>query len=73
MHEDPDGAAHIADRLKLSGADRARLQTLAAPINAPPDAVAARRYIYSVGPVAARDRGWIGLARDGEAWHTLLT
>jgi len=71
--EDPDGAAHIADRLKLSGADRARLQTLAAPIIAPPDAVAARRFIYSVGPVAARDRGWIGLARDGEAWHTLLT
>tara|TARA_R100001143_G_scaffold52368_1_gene47345 strand:- start:17693 stop:18889 length:1197 start_codon:yes stop_codon:yes gene_type:complete len=70
---DPDGATRIADRLKLSGTDRARLQTLAAPISAPANAAAARRYIYSVGQSAARDRGRIGLAREGDAWHILLT
>lgn len=70
---DPNGAAQLANRLKLSGADRTRLETLTTPVSAPPDAASARRFIYSIGSIAARDRGRIGRAKEGDAWHILLT
>ena len=70
---DPIPATRLAERLKLSGTDRTRLQALADPIAAPKDKAAARRYIYSVGSDAARDRARLGLAQDGKIWHILLT
>ncbi|MDF1748542.1 MAG: CCA tRNA nucleotidyltransferase [Alphaproteobacteria bacterium] len=67
----PVGVTELAERLKLSGTDRARLQALADPITAPKDEISARRYIYSVGSNAARDRARLGLAQDGNIWQIL--
>ncbi len=76
----PDDAAHtVADALKLSTADRVRLEQ-ALSGDAIPDhlsAPAARQLLYRIGPARFRDRvmlHWAGAARGtgGLAWRMLL-
>ena len=67
-----DSGAEIADRLRFSNRDRARLSAALQPVDAPASDAAARAMIYRGGEEAARDQAHLGLAQGVPDWARLL-
>jgi poly(A) polymerase len=79
LPDDADAARKVAERLRLSNAERARLEALAIPGDKiPPQLSAAevRRLLYRIGSARFRDLvllSWAASARSGMHWRMLLS
>jgi poly(A) polymerase len=80
LPDDPAAARAVAERLRLSGADRARLESLSAAASMPahPSAQAVRKLLYRLGASAFKDKvrlNWAAAAPGANAipWRMLLS
>ena len=79
LPDDPAAARGVAERLRLSGADRTRLEALSAAEKMPvhPSAQAVRKLLYRLGAAAFKDKvrlNWAAAAPGANAipWRMLL-
>jgi poly(A) polymerase len=80
LPDDPAAARGVAERLRLSGADRTRLEALSAAEKMPvhPSAQAVRKLLYRLGAAAFKDKvrlNWAAAAPGANAipWRMLLS